>query len=111
MDFVPTSIKLSAPGGVAIRWNDGHQATYSYGYLRKNCPCATCRDKPPEVKTEPDPFPILGKGPIQVTGAAQIGHYAVQFNWNDGHSSGIYSFSYLREICPCEKCQANRAWL
>ena len=105
MDPVPTSIKLAAPGGVAITWNDGHQATYSYGYLRKQCPCATCRDKPPEVKTEPDPFPILGKGPIKVTGAAQIGHYAVQFNWNDGHATGIYSFSYLREICPCEQCR------
>ena len=72
MDLVPTSIKLAAPGGVAITWNDGHQATYSYAYLRKKCPCATCRDKPPEVKTESDPFPILGKGPIKVTGAAQI---------------------------------------
>ena len=106
MDPVPTSIKLSAPGGVAITWSDGHQATYSYAYLRKSCPCAACRDQPPEVKTEPDPFPMFGKGPIKVTGAAQISHYAIQFNWSDGHATGIYSFTYLREICPCETCQA-----
>jgi DUF971 family protein len=107
MDFVPTSIKLSAPGGVSIVWNDGHKGTYSYAYLRKNCPCAACRDNPPEVKTEPDLFPIFGKGTIKVTGAAQVGHYAIQFNWNDGHASGIYSFTYLREICPCENCRVN----
>jgi DUF971 family protein len=50
---------------------------------------------------------MFGKGLIQVTGAAQIGHYAIQFNWNDGHTTGIYSFTYLREICPCKKCKAS----
>jgi DUF971 family protein len=102
---IPTSIKLSAPGGVLIKWNDGHEATYSYAYLRERCPCATCRDKPPVVKKTPDPFPIYGKGPIQVVGAAPIGSYAIQFNWNDGHATGIYSYTYLREICPCDQCQ------
>ena len=105
MDFTPTSIKLSAPGGVQITWNDGHQVTYSYAYLRRHCPCAACRDKPPEVKTESDPFPIYGKGPIKVIGAAPVGHYAIQFTWNDNHTTGIYSYTYLREICPCEQCR------
>jgi DUF971 family protein len=108
MNFVPTSLKLSAPGGVLIRWNDGHQATYSYAFLRERCPCATCRDTPPAVKTVEDAFPIYGKGPIQVVGAAPIGQYAVQFTWNDGHSTGIYSYSYLREICPCDACALSK---
>ena len=109
MSFIPVSIKLSAPGGVFIKWNDDHEATYSYAYLRERCPCATCRDTPPVVKTTTDTFPIFGKGPIQVTGAAPLGHYALQFNWNDGHATGIYSYAYLREICPCETCAAERA--
>jgi DUF971 family protein len=33
-----------------------------------------------------------------------VGHYAVQFDFNDGHSTGIFSFEYLRQICPCEAC-------
>ncbi|MGH9339412.1 MAG: gamma-butyrobetaine hydroxylase-like domain-containing protein [Acidobacteriota bacterium] len=109
MNPVPTSIKLSAPGGVAITWSDGHQATYRYSYLRRCCPCATCRDKPPEVKSEDDPLRILGQEPIRATGASQVGHYAIQFQWNDRHSSGIYSFAYLREICPCEECRPTRS--
>lgn len=108
MEPFPKSIKLSAPGGVEVRWSDGHQAVYPYAYLRKQCPCAACRDRPPEVKTERDPFPIYGKGTIKPLGAEQIGHYAIQIRWNDGHSSGIYSFAYLREICPCEQCHSQK---
>jgi DUF971 family protein len=105
--LIPLAIKLSAPGGVAVRWNDGHAATYPYAYLRRRCPCAICRDTPPVVKTEPDPFPMLGKGPIATTGATPIGRYAIQFHWNDGHAEGIYSYSYLRGICPCEDCRGS----
>ena len=34
----------------------------------------------------------------------QVGNYALQINWKDGHSYGIYSWDYLRELCPCEEC-------
>ncbi|MFQ5741655.1 MAG: gamma-butyrobetaine hydroxylase-like domain-containing protein [Acidobacteriota bacterium] len=105
MDPVPTGIKLRAPGGVAITWHDGHQATYSYAYLRGKCPCATCIDRPPAVVEEgPGSLPILGQEPIRVAGASQVGHYAIQFRWSDGHESGIYSYAYLRQICPCPLC-------
>ena len=107
VNTAPTSIKLSAPGGVFVKWSDGHEATYSYAYLRQRCPCATCRDTPPTVKVTPDPFPIHGKDVIKVTGAAPVGHYAIQFNFNDNHATGIYSYVYLREICPCDGCQAK----
>ena len=107
MNIAPTSIKLSAPGGVLVKWSDGHEATYSYAYLRQRCPCATCRDTPPTVKVTPDPFPIHGKDVIKVTGAAPVGHYAIQFNLNENHATGIYSYVYLREICPCDRCQAK----
>ena len=106
-ELMPTAIKLSAPGGVAITWNDGHRATYSPAYLRRRCPCAVCRDRPPEVKTTADPFPIYGKEPIAVTGASPIGRYAIQFRWNDGHAEGIYSDASLREICPCDACRSS----
>ena len=105
MDSTPIKIKLFTPDGLQISWNDGHQATYSHAYLREHCPCASCRDSPPVVKTTSDAFPIFGKGPIQLTGATPIGHYAIQFTWNDGHSTGIYSYNYLREICPCNQCR------
>jgi len=36
--------------------------------------------------------------------AVAVGAYAVQFVWDDGHSTGIYSWDLLREACPCELC-------
>ncbi|MFN8007866.1 MAG: DUF971 domain-containing protein [Terriglobia bacterium] len=108
MEFTPIKIKLRTPDGLWISWNDGHEATYSYAFLRQHCPCAACRESPPVVKSSPDLFPIYGKGPIELTGASPVGHYAIQFTWNDGHATGIYTYSYLREICPCTICQTAR---
>jgi DUF971 family protein len=33
-----------------------------------------------------------------------VGRYAIQFNWQDGHSGGIYSWDYLRRACQCREC-------
>ncbi len=108
MEPVPTRIKLSAPGGIAVSWSDGHESLYPSAYLRKRCPCARCEERPPEVREEtPGSLPVLGQEAIRAKGAAQVGHYAIQFVWSDGHEAGIYSFGYLREICPCEKCSAG----
>jgi hypothetical protein len=35
---------------------------------------------------------------------APVGRYALSFKWSDGHSTGIYTFDYLRRICPCPQC-------
>ena len=40
--------------------------------------------------------------------AEPVGHYAVRFDFSDGHGTGIYSFEYLRRVCPCEECRAKR---
>lgn len=110
MEPVPVSIKLSAPGGVRIVWSDGHEGVYPYAYLRRKCPCATCEDREPQVReAEPGSLPIVGQDPIRPVGASPVGHYAVQFKWNDGHETGIYSFGYLRELCPCERCRNHEA--
>ncbi len=106
MEAVPVSVKLSAPGGVRIVWSDGHDAIYPYAYLRRKCPCATCEDREPVIPEEsPDALPVLGQEPIRPVGADPVGHYAIQFKWSDGHSSGFYAFGYLREICPCPACR------
>jgi DUF971 family protein len=38
-----------------------------------------------------------------------VGQYAIQIEWSDGHSSGIFNFRDLRANCPCEACAAERA--
>ena len=53
----PTPVALRKDGDhLVIEWNDGHRSVYAWTHLRKNCPCAGCRE---ERKKPPDPFRIL----------------------------------------------------
>ncbi len=107
MALSPIRIKLNAPGGILIQWNDGHEAIYGQSYLRRKCPCANCEEFPPDiVEDSPTSLPILGQRSVQAESATPVGHYAIQIQWNDGHQAGIYSFAYLREICPCKSCRS-----
>ena len=38
-----------------------------------------------------------------------MGNYAIKILWNDNHSSGIYSWDYLRGICPCDDCASAQS--
>ena len=42
--------------------------------------------------------------PAKPASAQGVGKYAIQFNWLDGHASGIYSWDYLRRHCQCREC-------
>jgi len=99
----PRRIQLVGLSEIQITWDDGTGTTYSSAFLRNNCPCATCTghgEKPPIRIPEEDPhsLPILGQEQVRVTGAEQVGHYAIQFSFSDKHKSGIYSFDYLCQL-------------
>ena len=107
----PKSIELShdAKGekGIAIAWDDGHSAFYPFAFLRKACPCAVCKGE--RLPFDPDPLalPVYKPLPPNMTEAKdmfKIGRYAIGFKWGDGHDTGIYSFDYLRKMCPCSEC-------
>ena len=84
---------------VAIRWADGTEDYLPMDRLRALSPSA-------ETQGERDLLGhhIGGGEPgrdftgVTVTGYAPIGGYAIQFQFSDGHRTGIYSFTYLREI-------------
>lgn len=50
-----------------------------------------------------DPDDILTLTPKRsyaVDSINMIGNYAMQPIWDDGHSTGIYTWDYLRHLCP-----------
>jgi DUF971 family protein len=109
MPIAPKKIKLAAGGStLSIEWSDGHVSAYPYRYLRDKCPCATCAEAAPAKNMELGPFPILGGRPLKPERAEIVGRYALQIHWSDNHSSGIYAFDYLRELCPCAECAGRR---
>jgi len=106
---VDVKVHVSSGAGVDITWSDAHTSHYAFAYLRKHCPCATCREER-DQRREIDvnrvgliPLPMF-KPQIIARAASTVGSYAIQIEFTDGHSTGIYSFDYLREICPCGVC-------
>ncbi len=104
----PKSIQVSQePKGIKIEWQDGHTGTYPFPSLRKACPCALCKGERLPLSPEPLSLPVLSHLPASAFEAKdmfKIGRYAIGFKWGDGHETGIYTFDYLRKMCPCEKC-------
>lgn len=107
----PSSVKVhvSTGEGVEIAWSDGHQSRYDFPYLRDHCPCATCNDE--RLKKEAEPAKAsasavlpMYKPKAKAKSANAVGNYAIHIEFNDGHTTGIYSFDHLREICPCAEC-------
>ena len=81
--------------GVSIAWSDGLTCLYPYRYLRLQCACAACIEEMTgrpilNVATVPDD--------IIAVDYLEVGRYALQFLWVDGHSTGIYPFRMLRRM-------------
>jgi DUF971 family protein len=99
----PTEINHArAKGTVRITWNDGHVGDYDQEYLRGHCPCALCQGHGTQRRF----ISVPGATLEEIHG---VGNYAVEFRWQDGHGTGIYTYDYLRAICPCTECIAGRA--
>jgi DUF971 family protein len=106
----PEHIAISKSKGIEIDWKDGHHSSFGIDYLRDWCPCATCsgthgttpRPKDTEIA---NPFQMYRER-NRIVSIEPAGNYALKIGWNDGHSSGIYSYEYLRRVCPCAECRA-----
>ena len=102
----PTNLHLDRKDGLRIDWADGAVSLYPLAYLRKNCPCASCRtEREQQAVAKPASLSltILPAGidrAAQFASARTVGNYAIQITWADGHSTGIYDFRYLRGIDP-----------
>lgn len=66
-----------------------------YRYVRGECPCASCRDEWTGDRIL-DPASI--RADLKLEGMEPIGSYAVRLVWNDGHSSGLFSWENLHRL-------------
>lgn len=88
----PTQVK--APHGATIlelTWGDSRKFKYPHEILRGYCPCASCQGHSGSIRYQ------AGHN-LELRGIEQVGNYALNFAWGDGHSSGIYTFRYLRRL-------------
>lgn len=112
----PEHIAISKSKGIEVDWKDGHHSSLPNALLRDECPCATCtgaHGTEPQKTTFSQPGSVnafqMFKPAPKMLNIEPIGSYALRIFWNDGHSSGIYSWEHLRNICPCEECKKTRS--
>ena len=83
-----------------LRWKSGETTRHSYAHLRKHCPCATCRTERDKIDAKGPVLRVIS-GPVmevaQLMEVTPVGRYALAFNWNDGHKTGIYTYEFLWE--------------
>ena len=113
----PQSVKVNVTTGTGmeIDWKDAHHSSYSFVYLRNACPCALCDEERSKTDRKPGDPPKLAPGALPMfkptakpSEVEPVGKYAIKFKWNDGHELGIYSWQFLRDVCPCEECKVTR---
>lgn len=101
----PNEIEKLGERAIRIVWDDGHVSEYPNTELRFRCSCASCVDEwsgerhLQRTQVAADVHPI----DLQL-----VGNYAMHLTWSDGHATGIYSFDYLRALCPCADCARRR---
>jgi len=94
----PATIDVERERGVTLTWADGTTSRFGLEELRQHCPCAECR-----TRRDRDlpvwPLPSSPQ-PLRIVDAELVGAWGISITWNDGHTTGIYSWELLRPDRP-----------
>ena len=77
-----------------VKWKDGSTSEIPWAKLREACPCAECAN----LHGDADPLRLKLAPNTHLVGVDYVGNYAVQPRWGDGHSAGLFTWNYLREL-------------
>lgn len=92
-----------------IEWKDGHTSRMPFSLLRNACPCAECRGGHDKMGSTPPPevfaMELEDSPRTHLSNIEAVGTYALSPFWEDGHQAGIFTWEYLRALCPCPICQ------
>ena len=93
--MIPTNVKFhKKDGSLELVYSDANSFTLSGEFLRVHSPSAEVRGHGPGEEVLQH-----GKKEVKVTSLEAAGHYALLIHFDDGHNTGIYSWSYLKELC------------
>jgi DUF971 family protein len=91
----PTNLGFDHGGVLQVSWDDGRESLFEPKWLRGRCPCAECVEEWSGKR-------VVGeeqvKEDVKPRGMHEVGRYAMQIDWSDGHSTGIYSWDYLLKL-------------
>jgi DUF971 family protein len=91
----PEAIDLAADHAIQITWPGGLRVSIPAKALRDGCPCAGCVEEMTGKKLL-DPATIPDD--IHAVAIQPVGNYAIQIEWSDGHSTGLFTWATLRVL-------------
>ncbi|QQS54630.1 MAG: DUF971 domain-containing protein [Candidatus Competibacteraceae bacterium] len=94
MSTHPTEIKLHQASRVLeVTFDDGARFQLPCEYLRVFSPSAEVRGHGPGSATL-----VTDKETVNISAIEPVGHYAVKLVFDDGHSTGLYSWNILYDL-------------
>jgi len=101
MTTPPKHIDLRRDTGLQIEWTDGSTVFYPIDFLRRMSPSADSKALRDELDQNPLAIlPSANQSTLTIMDAELVGNYAIRFTFSDGHTAGIYSWSYLESLNP-----------
>lgn len=94
--------------GLRVTWPQGETHEIPSEKLRRNCPCASCKEERGDHSHQTPLTPRKATGlkiidsslqeQVSLEEIWQVGQYALGMRWGDNHQTGIYTFQYLFEL-------------
>ncbi len=90
----PTELKVSDHGRrLGINFDNGTSHELSAELLRVESPSAEVKGHGPGQEQL-----VYGKRLVSITKIDPVGSYAARINFSDGHSTGLYTWTYLEKL-------------
>ncbi len=100
----PTEVRvLSNRTAMVVAFEDGNQFTLPAEYLRVESPSAEVQGHSPDERQT-----VPGKRNVMILEVQPVGNYAVRLVFDDMHSTGIYTWSYLHELGRDQEARFQR---
>ena len=90
----PTEIRLRKDRkALAVRFDDGVDHELAAEMLRVLSPSAEVQGHSPDQRRT-----VPGKRNVLIAAVDTVGNYAVRLTFDDGHNTGLYTWTYLRKL-------------
>jgi DUF971 family protein len=92
--YWPTELRVQESGRVLqVTFDHGQSYALSAEYLRVTSPSAEVQGHSPAERKV-----VGGKRAVAIVAAEPVGNYAVKLRFDDGHDTGLFTWTYLHEL-------------
>jgi DUF971 family protein len=90
----PEELRLADSGSrLEIRFDNGESHTLAAEFLRVESPSAEVKGHSPAQAVT-----VAGKRHVKIAKLLPVGNYAVRIVFDDGHDTGLYTWTYLLKL-------------